>query len=149
MSRFGNEILACDGSIDRKILASKAFASPEGTADLNKITHKYIMKEVVRRLSENRVDNKISLVDGAALIEAEAHKLCDVLITVAAGYDTRLERIISRDRLSVEQAEKRLAAQRPYALILKETDFVFENETADGYGKELDRLSEFLAKYIK
>ncbi len=149
VSRFGNEILACDGSIDRKILASKAFASPEGTADLNKITHKYIMKEVVRRLSENRVDNKISLVDGAALIEAEAHKLCDVLITVAAGYDTRLERIISRDRLSVEQAEKRLAAQRPYALILKETDFVFENETADGYGKELDRLSEFLAKYIK
>ena len=106
-----------------------------------------IMAEVARRLEENRRSYVPSLVDGAALIEAEADKLCAVLVAVAAGYDTRLERIIDRDSLSEEQAEKRLAAQQPYALILKKADFVFENESTDGYEKELDRLEDFLNGY--
>ena len=147
VSVFGCEIISDDGKVDRKKLAAKAFASPEGTSSLNSITHKYIMGEVTRRLAENRLSEKPSLVDGAALIEAQADKLCDALIAVAAGYDTRLERIIGRDALSEEQAEKRLSAQQPYALILKKADFVFENETLDGYGQELDRLEKFLAKY--
>ncbi len=147
VEEFSTDILSPDGKINRRALAERAFSSPEKTDILNRITHKYIMAEVARRLEENRRGYVPSLVDGAALIEAEADKLCDALVAVAAGYDTRLERIIDRDSLSEEQAEKRLAAQQPYALILKRADFVFENESTDGYEKELDRLEDFLNTY--
>ena len=44
--RFGADILRADGSLDRRLLADRAFASPDGKAALDAITH----PEIVRRI---------------------------------------------------------------------------------------------------
>ena len=44
--RFGADILRADGSLDRRLLADRAFAAPEGKAALDAITH----PEIVRRI---------------------------------------------------------------------------------------------------
>ena len=48
--RFGGDILRQDGSLDRKLLAARAFSSKEGSAALNAITHPAICRRAKSRM---------------------------------------------------------------------------------------------------
>ena len=47
---FGGDILRDDGSLDRPLLAKRAFSSPENTALLGKIVHPFVIAETLRLL---------------------------------------------------------------------------------------------------
>ena len=71
VGRFGNGILAENGTLNRKVLAKKAFSSEENTRALNSIMHPAIMKKVAERIKKAEENGAVgAVVDGAALIES-------------------------------------------------------------------------------
>ena len=58
---FGDSIIAADGSLDRGALAEIAFKDKDALAQLNKIVHPAVGKEMDRRLNEQRNTDNISL----------------------------------------------------------------------------------------
>ena len=103
-----------DGAIDRKKLGGIVFADPEALLDLNAITHKYVTEETDRRLAEWAAGGgKIAAVDGIALIESGRAKKCDVVVGVISPRERRISRIVLRDGITPEQAERRINAQKP------------------------------------
>lgn len=112
---FGNEILASDGSLDKKILSKMVFEGDDASKNLsklNEITHKHIKIETEKILNENRKKGTVAtVIDAPVLFESGFDKMCDVTICITAPNELKIKRITERDGITVEKAQSRLNAQ--------------------------------------
>lgn len=72
LDRFGQGVLASDGTIDRPALAAVAFGDPRALADLNAITHPLIGLEMARQLAELEGDEGTTAVGRIAPAKSAA-----------------------------------------------------------------------------
>lgn len=129
-SAFGAGVFGSDGSLDRRALAAKAFATAEGAAKLNSIMHPAILSRLRSLCGEAEAGGGYRLVfaDAALLIESGFHKLCDGVWLVTAERESRIARIAERDGLTYEEASDRLSRQMsdveklPFATVVIEND---------------------------
>ena len=121
-----------NGNIDRKVLGEIVFSDPSALLELNAITHKYVSTEIERLISEwAEKGGKITAIEAIALIESGiAEKKCDVVVGVTAPMDTRISRITKRDRISREQAQTRINAQKPDSYYMDNCDYTLESNCA-------------------
>lgn len=124
---FGDDILFEDMSLNRKKLAQKAFSSKENTLLLNSITHPEILSRIENKIKEN-ID-KIIVLDAPTLFESGADKFCNKILCVLADENIRIDRIISRDNITREQALARISAQKDDDFFIKNCDAVIYNNT--------------------
>ncbi len=142
---FGEDIILPDGNIDRKKVASRAFATPQATDKLNAITHPHITARFVADIK--RAENegyKAAVIDAAALLESDCKSLCSFIAVVTAPEDIRLERILRRDGITKEQAMSRINAQKPDEYYFSQAHHIVRNYTPYNLTDELDRLSRVL-----
>ena len=116
--KFGADILAEDGNIDRARLAAVVFADPNRLAYLNAIVHPPVLRELDREMERlSRIDaHGVAVVEAALLIESGYHQRVDRLVLVTCSREQQLERLTNPAfgrTMSREQAEKRIAAQMP------------------------------------
>ena len=112
--RFGADILKADGTLDRRLLADRAFATPAGTRALTAITQPEILHRIETRLQEAEQGGaELAFVDGAVIVGTPFEARCDALILISAPYDTSVARICARDGIAPEMARRRLDAQTP------------------------------------
>lgn len=128
--RFGGDILAADGTLNRRLLADRAFATPEGKAALDGLTH----PEIVRRIRAAKQAALASgaplfVLDGAVIVGTAAQAECDRLCVVTAPFETSVSRIMARDGISAEMAARRLNAQTPEETLTAQADYVLRNDT--------------------
>ncbi|WP_164918993.1 MULTISPECIES: dephospho-CoA kinase [Acutalibacteraceae] len=145
---FGADIVSADGSLDRRLLAKRAFSSPGRTERLNQITHPAIKEETVRRIGELRGSGaKAIVLDAALLFESGADSLCDTAVAVTAPPEIRLKRIMKRDGIAEEAAKERMNAQNPNGYYEKRAKYVFDGCTdfcavRDGAARLLKQILE-------
>ena len=108
-ARFGGDILKPDGTLDRRLLADRAFATPEGKVALDSLTHPAIVA-------------RIRAAKQAA--QAERDRLC----VVTAPFETSVARIVARDGISPEMAARRLNAQTPERTLTAQADYTLHND---------------------
>lgn len=126
---FGCDIINKDGSLNRKRLAEKAFSSKENTKLLNEITHPHIVELTKRRIAECFANGcEIVVFDAPQLFESGSDKLCDIIISVIASQECRLERIIARDGISKEQALSRMKVQLSEKYFREHSDYIINGE---------------------
>jgi len=111
VERFGADVLAADGTLDRPALAAKAFASEEDRKDLEAITHPAIGAEFIRLMQEAPADG-IVVNDVPLLVEAGkvAERGYEYVIVVEAPLETRLDRLEDRG-VPRNDAKARIAQQ--------------------------------------
>ncbi|MGZ6886947.1 MAG: dephospho-CoA kinase [Acidimicrobiia bacterium] len=111
VAEFGPEIVGTDGRLDRAGLAARAFATPEGKAALDAITHPAIHAEFGRRMAEAPTD-AIVVMDVPLLVESKtaAERGYEVVIVVEAPEQVRLDRLEGRG-LPRHDAAARMKAQ--------------------------------------
>lgn len=120
---FGNGILDANGKVMRKKLGEIVFADKEKLNILNKITHKYILNEVFKKL-----DGKNNAVlDAPLLFEAGLEKHCDITLGIISPNEVKTKRIQERDGVSQGYAEKRLEKQHNDEFFEKNCTFCIRN----------------------
>lgn len=131
---FGSSILS-RGAIDRGVLSSIVFSgdnSREKLDLLNRITHKHILNEVRELLLKYKSEGaRYVLVDAPLLFESGFNNECDIVISVIADKDKRISRIMERDGISFEAAEKRISSQIDDEWLRQNSDFVIENNLSE------------------
>jgi dephospho-CoA kinase len=120
VAAFGKEIVAPDGTIDRRALGAKVFSDPRLLARLNGISHPVMARRMAERIAALRATARDGLppaivLDAAILFEAGWDRLCDVVWTVEAPAAVAIARLMARNGLSAAQARSRLDAQMPNA----------------------------------
>ena len=109
---FGQDILEADGTLKRRLLADRAFATPEGTRVLTEITQPEILQRIEERLRQAQASGAgMAFVDGAVIVGTPFESRCDALVLITAPYETSVQRICARDGISPEMARRRLDAQ--------------------------------------
>ena len=127
---FGSGILRSDGTVDRKKLGTIVFSDPGSLAALNAISHRYVLNEVRRRLRLLQASGvPVAVFDAPQLFEAGADRDCSVVVSVLAEENLRRERIMRRDGLSREDADRRIASQHTDTFFRTHSDFIIENNT--------------------
>ena len=130
---FGKGVLQADATLDRARLASMVFADAERRALLNSILHPLIIEaqdEELRRWEE-RDARGVAVVDAALMIESGGYKRFDKLIVVHCRPEIQLERLMRRNGLTREEAERRIDAQMPQAEKKCFADFLVD--TSEGF----------------
>ncbi len=120
---FGEKVMEM-GKISRKKLGELVFSEPRELECLNKITHKHIREEIVRSIEGK---DKV-VIDGALLFESKMDDLCDRMIVVTCLKEERIRRIVERDGISREMAEKRISSQTDENVLTKRADVVIIND---------------------
>ena len=125
---FGQDILLPDGSLDRGLLASRAFASAEKTAVLNSITHPRIQEETQARFEAARQGGAEFVVyDMPLLVDKGLHGDMDATIVVDVDAEERVRRLVEYRGLEETDARRRIAAQIPDDVRRAAADFVIDN----------------------
>ena len=130
---FGKEILLPDGGLDRAKLGSLIFADEQKRLRLNSILHPFIIakQDEQMRKWESEDPKGIAVIDAALMIESGGYRRFDKLIVVHCRSEVQLQRSMSRDGLSRQEAEQRIAAQMPQEEKKKFADFLID--TSDGF----------------
>ena len=125
---FGRDIMNEDGTLNRRQLANRAFANAEATETLNRITHPVIFDRLRAEIEACRKSGaKVIVLDAPTLFEAGADVLCRRVVSVLADRDVRLRRIMKRDGITEEEAQRRMRAQQNDAFYAERSDYVLNN----------------------
>ncbi|HEY2976242.1 MAG TPA: dephospho-CoA kinase [Pyrinomonadaceae bacterium] len=142
VAAFGTGMIRDDGSLDRPKLGAVVFTDSDKRAELNSILHPYIIAKQDERLRElEAIDpDGIAIVDAALMIESSGYKRFDKVIVVHCRPDVQLERVMARNNLSREEAEKRIGAQMSQEEKMKFADYLID--TSDGFEPARKRAGE-------
>lgn len=145
-SAFGEDIIE-NGSLNRKLLADRAFSSKENQLRLNSLMHPEIIRIAHERCMEALEEDDMTgaVIDAPLLFEAQGDKLCDTVISVVAPKEIRLERIMKRDAITREAAEKRMSVQHEDEFYTSKSEFVILNDGNTSIRRSLRRFRE---KYL-
>jgi dephospho-CoA kinase len=144
-ARFGPEVLAADGSVDRQRLGPIVFADEHARRDLEALVHPAVYRAIAAglRAFELLGGSSFAVVDVPLLFETGHAAEFDRVIVTAASIDLQLQRLINRG-LSETEAGQRIAAQTPTEEKTARADFVIRT---DGSFEDTDRqIDEIIGK---
>jgi dephospho-CoA kinase len=128
INEFGRDILAGDGSIDRRALAARVFNNPDRLARLNSLVHPAVIRREEERAAEfaRQHPDGIAVVEAAILIETGSYKRFDKMILVTCDEERQLERALRREGSVAADVRARLSRQMPTSEKRKYADFVID-----------------------
>lgn len=126
---FGDEYIMPDGELNRPKLAETIFSSPEMRCRLNSIIHPYIKKDILSQIERYKKENgdKIIVIDAALLIEVGWTDIVDEIWLVTLPKELQIERLMNRNNLNKEQAERRILSQMDQGEKEKYATWVIDN----------------------
>ena len=125
---FGDKILGKNGNVDRKKLKEIVFGDKEKLKQLNAIIHPKVI-DFYKELKEKNTD-EIIIFDVPLLFESGIDKFCDKILVVISDYEIQLNRIVERDKIDRDLAEKIIKSQLSNEERIKKADVVIENNSS-------------------
>lgn len=129
VERFGRDILLPDGRLDRKKLGAIVFSDSGQRKLLESITHPAIRAEMKGRMAniEAAEPRRLVVADIPLLFESGLEGMYEQIMVVYVPRPIQLERLMLRDRLTLEQAEARLQAQMDIEEKRERADVLIDN----------------------
>ncbi|HBB89054.1 MAG TPA: dephospho-CoA kinase [Blastocatellia bacterium] len=152
VAEFGTEVLQSDGALDRTKLGALVFGDAQRRSTLNSILHPYIIarQDELLRESEAVDPDGIAVVDAALMIESGGYKRFDKLIVVHCRPEVQLQRLMLRNSLSREEAEKRINAQMGQEEKKKFADYLIDtSEGFDDTRRQTEKVYAALRQELK
>lgn len=142
---FGNSIFD-HAILNREKLSQIVFSDPEKLKQLNAIIHPAVRKHFHDWVL-NHKNAPFVIYEAAILFESGSYKNCDLILTVTAPIETRIQRVIQRDKTTREQVSKRINAQWNDDQRIAKSDFVIENVDHKTTKIEIDKILKILKIY--
>ena len=140
---FGKDIVDEEGELKRSKLAQIIYSDAKKREELNTYTFKYVKEDIIKKISKIQDETTI-VIDAPLLFEAELDKMCDKVIGIISPRELQIERIVARDDIDYEDAEKRLAAQANDEFFIKNCDYIIKND--NGFSKIEEQIKDICNK---
>ena len=147
---FGRGILGDAGEIDRGKLGTVVFGDRSKLDQLNQLLHPEVLRTISAKLEDLRqIDGARVIVDASLMIESGFHRNFRRLVLVTCSVEQQVERLMSRNGFTEEQARQRIVLQMP--LEQKRafaTDIVDNSGTPERMRLQVDVLFEDLERTV-
>lgn len=139
---FGNEVMNEDGTLNRDSLGKLIFDDPAKRKQLNDLMHPAIRSEMLRQRDELfESGQKTLIMDIPLLFESRLQHFVDKILVVSVTEEMQLQRLMSRNSLSTEEATSRIQSQLPISEKEKGADAViYNNGTIEQSKEQLERI---------
>lgn len=141
-AEFGNEIIE-NGKLNRQKLAQIVFNDPEKLQKLNSIIHPKVKEHFDHWVDEHK-DYPLVVKEAAILFESGSYLGCDAVITVTAPLETRIQRVIERDKTDKESVLKRMESQWTDEQRIKKSNYVIHNISVKETYKQIEEILKLL-----
>jgi dephospho-CoA kinase len=128
IERFGADVLAPGGELDREALASIVFADPAARRDLEQIVHPEVRRLFAEGSEAYRDTDRVVVFSAPLLVETGMHTAFEVLVVVSATIATQIERLMRQRGMSEPSIRARIDAQAPLEDKAAAADFLVDNE---------------------
>lgn len=151
LARFGAEVRAPDGTLDRAALAARVFADPEALAELEAIVHPAVRPRILAAMdAAEQAGVPAVAIEAIKLVEGGLAAICDEVWLVTCAPGPQRERLLERG-MPAADADRRIAAQaglterlRPRATRVLDTS----GSAAETRALVVDALGETLAARV-
>jgi dephospho-CoA kinase len=140
--KFGSAIFN-DAILNREKLSKIVFSNSEKLKQLNAIIHPAVNKHFQDWVLKHK-NAPYVIYEAAILFESGSYKNCDLIITVTAPLESRIQRVIQRDKTTREQVLKRINAQWNDEQRIAKSDFVVENVNPKTTKLEIEKILKIL-----
>ena len=147
ISSFGSNILDENGLIDRKKMRSIIFDDASKKEMLERIIHPKVREEMFDSMSKS--NDHYLIVSVPLLVETGMNQMMDRTLVVDCSEETQIERLIHRDKITLDEAKSILRNQTSRSNRLKAADDLIVNEknvTLNELEKEVLELNERYSK---
>ena len=130
LSTFGTAILQEDGRLDRPKLGAMIFGNSEVLARSSQLQNEIIREELAHRHDLLAETEDIFFMDLPLLFELGYDNWFDQIWLMDVTEEIQLSRLMARNALSREEAEKRIAAQLSLQEKRKRSDVLIDNNAS-------------------
>ncbi len=130
-AKFGAEMIAADGGLDREAMRTLVFSNPSARLMLQEIVHPLVGQEISRQTQLAEAANAACIVFDIPLLTESAHwrqRLHQVLV-VDCSEATQRQRVLARDKLDEATVNRIIRAQSSRVHRLRCADIVIHNES--------------------
>jgi dephospho-CoA kinase len=143
-ARFGHEIIAADGSLDRPRLAATCFSDPEALKALNAIVHPAVRAEMNRRIAEHAHTDRVVILDIPLLAENPREGLQGIIV-VDVPVELQIQRLVSFRGFDEDDARARIGRQATREQRAALADVIIDNSgDLDDLTEQIDRTWAWL-----
>lgn len=139
---FGNDVID-NGILNRDKLAQIVFNNPEKLQKLNSIVHPEVKKHFDIWVKKHK-NSPFVFKEAAILFESGSYKYCDAVITITAPLETRLQRVINRDKTDRESVLKRMQNQWTDEQRIAKSNYVIHNLSIDATKEQVKEILNLL-----
>ena len=144
---FGPDVMASDGSVDRRAVGAIVFNDVEKRKELESIVHPRVFQAIESFIGEaEEAGEALAVVDAALMIETGSYRRYDRLVVVYCPSALQEKRLMKRDGLSPEEAERRIEAQMPVEKKRELADYVID--TSGTIDETLSRTDDVLEQLL-
>jgi dephospho-CoA kinase len=141
VERFGPNVMAPGGGLDREALASIVFADQAARRDLEGIVHPEVRRMFAEGCEEYRDSDRVVVFSAPLLVETGMHTAFDLLIVVSAPVATQIERLMRDRGMPERNVQARIDAQLPLEAKEEVADVIVHNEgTLEDLETQVDRV---------
>jgi dephospho-CoA kinase len=135
LAEYGPAVFLDDGTLHRRLVATKVFASPVALERLNQLVHPRILRRTRGRITQLAAEGHRGavLIDAALMLDWGFERECDAVIAVVAAEEQQVARLVAGRGWTEAEARRRLAAQKTNDYFASVAD-----ETLDNGGTEAE-----------
>ena len=144
-SAFGNVVFTNE-LFDKDKLAKLVFNNPEQLKLLNQIIHPAVKVDFENWLKANK-NSPLIIKEAAILFESGSYKDFDVIISISAPQEIRIQRVVERDHLTYEEVMSRINNQWTDEMRNKKSDYVIDNQDVEKAFAQAEDVINILLNY--
>lgn len=143
---LGTEVYQADGTLNKPLLASYLFSSPEHAEQINGIIHPCVYEDFQAWAHrQEEAGAQVVMMESAILFESGFQKAVDYVVMVYAPLELRIKRAMQRDAASEAQIRARISAQMDDEEKKRKADYVLYNEEKTPLETQIAALEGWLA----
>ena len=149
VNEFGIDIIREDGTLDRKLVADKAFGDKRKLNRLNELVQTAILVRAVEKFHKLSLSdyNKVMFFDVPLLFEAGWDRYMQQIWLVTAPEDVRIQRVEIRDGLTEEEIRDRIRNQMSEEEKMERADVIIQND--EGMAKLMAQVEKAIAENLR
>lgn len=135
LRQFGDDLAGEDGEINKELLAKRIFELGYGTSKINDLVHPAVVRQISKKIEQQRLEAMIStsdtmrlvVIEAALLFEGHADVLCDKIWYIHADSEVRIARLMESRGYSREKCMAIIERQMSHEEFMEKCDAVLDN----------------------
>lgn len=133
--------------LNRTYISSKVFENKKLLNELNKLVHPTVAEDFLKWY--NKQDEQYVIKESAILFESGSYKNCDLVITVTAPLEERINRVVFRDGVTRKQVLHRVMNQLSDEDKIDRSNFIVSNKTIEGARNQVEKINTQILNKIR